>query len=252
MTGKRLSIKRSRQFFGALASVVLTQFPNPERNGCPGTPTLRAIATKTISMRDGAIQHVGKCSPCFGELTEMRRDLYRRKVLRTAGTATALVIVTILVGYFGFLRPDTRAQQEATQTRESAAPSTSPQSTRAESVPPRPQLEYQTALLDLKNASASRAVEPSGSKSLQPVQMPRGLLTLTVHLPIGSEEGSYEMEIRKPNQPAIRSATAYARIERGITKLVTNIDTSSIQPGEYEVAWRLIDFNWRYYPILIR
>src|SRR5262249_43224086 len=114
MTSKKRSHRRSREFFRALQSVVLTHFPNPERLGCPGTSVLRAIATKSISMRDPAIEHVGKCSPCFAELTEMRRDLQRRKMFWTTGTAAAaIVILVLLVGYFALPRLSKPAQEEA-------------------------------------------------------------------------------------------------------------------------------------------
>ena len=86
---------------------------------------------------------------------------------------------------------------------------------------------------------------------MPPIEIPRGLLALTIQLPVGSEAGPYELEIRKPNQPAMGAAKAQATIENGITKLPINVDTSSIQPGEYEFAWRLADFSWRHYPILI-
>ena len=109
------------------------------------------------------------------------------------------------------------------------------------------------ALLDLRNASTTRTVQPSGSTSnVQPIEIPRGRLALTVQLPVGSEAGSYEVEIRKPNQSATRTAKSQATIENGITKLPINMDTNSIQPCEYEFAWRLADFSWRHYPILIR
>src|SRR5207249_5270903 len=113
------------------------------------------------------------------------------------------------------------------------------------STTPVPQLKYEAALVDLRNASATRTIEPASSTSTPPIEIPRGLLALTIELPIGSAAGSYEMEIRKPNQPPIRVAKGEARIEDGITKLIINIDTSSIQPGEYEFGWRPVDFTWR-------
>jgi hypothetical protein len=78
------------------------------------------------------------------------------------------------------------------------------------------------------------------------------MLTLTVQLPIGSEVGLYEVEIRRPNHSPIRTAKGQATIESGITKLLINIDTITVQPGGYEFSWRLGDFNWRSYPLLIR
>jgi len=60
------------------------------------------------------------------------------------------------------------------------------------------------------------------------------------------------MEIRKANQPAIQTARAQADIDAGITKLLLKIDTASIEPGEYDFAWRLTNFGWRHYPIVVR
>jgi hypothetical protein len=251
MTRDRLSKREDRRLHQALASVVLTQFPNPERKDCPGTPVLRAIATKTIPMRDPVHEHVGSCSPCFSELTEIREAVHRRNVmwtLRAAGAAG--VALAVLVVYFAFLRADGPTRQEAVQP---GTPPGVPQTNEPVYNAPPTQPVYITTMLDLRNASTTRTVQPSGATSnMQPIAIPRGLLALTVQLPVGSEAGSYEVEIRKPNQPATRTAKAQATIENGITKLPINIDTSSLPPAEYEFAWRLADFSWRHYPILIR
>lgn len=251
MMRDKLSKREDRVLHRALASIVLTQYPNPERKDCPGTPVLRAIATKSIPMRDPAHEHVGSCSPCFSELTEIRRAFHRRNVLWATGTAgAAVLILAVLVAYFAFLRVQSPVRQEAGQP---GGPTATPQT--GDSIPTAPpsQTEYEMALLDLRNASATRTLEPSASSSnVRPVEIHRGLLTLTVQLPTGSEAGSYEIEIRKPNQPAIRAAEGQATIENGITTLVINMDTAFIQAGEYEFSWRLADFGWRYYPILVR
>jgi len=253
MMPDKLSKRQDKALHKALASVVLTQFPNPERTDCPGAEVLRAIATKRISMRDPAIEHVGQCSPCFAELTQMRKTRHRRKVLSASGTGVMVVILAILVTYFSSRRVDSQIQHQTSQTSVETGIATQigGGAQRGGSVPPA--LSQQTALLDLRNASATRTVEPSLSSShVQPIEIPRGPLALTVQLPIGSDVGAYEVEIRKSNQPALRAAKGKATIEDGITKLPVNLDTSSIQPGEYEFAWRLDDFSWRHHPILIR
>ena len=251
MMRDKLSKREDRALHQALASVVLTQFPNPQRKDCPGTSVLRAIATKSIPMRDPAHEHVGSCSPCFSELTDMREALHRRNVLWTMRTAGAAVLVlAVLVVYFTFLRVDRPLRQEAVQP---GGPTGAPQTDQPIRSAPPSQRDYVIAMLDLRNASTTRTVQPSGSPSnVQRVEIPRGLLALTVQLPVGSEAGPYEVEIRKPNQPATRAAKAQATIENGITRLPINVDTRSIQPGEYEFAWRVADFSWRHYPILIR
>jgi len=169
----------------------------------------------------------------------------------TMGTAgTAVLVLAVLVAYFAFLRVDSHVGQEAVQPR---SPVETPQIDDPNRSLPPSQPGQVAAMLDLRNASVTRTVQPSGSPpSLQPIEIPRGLLALTIQLPIGSESGLYEVEIRKPNQLAISTAKAPAMIENGITKLLINIDTSALQPRRYEFAWRLRDFGWRSYPILIR
>ena len=100
MSEDHLSNRQIRALERAMARVVMTQFPNPERKGCPGPTVLRAIATKRISMRDPAINHVARCSPCFRELTALRRAIFTRKVLWLVGAVVAMVILAVLTGHF--------------------------------------------------------------------------------------------------------------------------------------------------------
>jgi hypothetical protein len=101
MTPDKLSKLDDRAILRAYKSGILTQFPNPKRQNCPGRDTLRMIATKRISMRDPAIDHVSQCSPCFAELTEIRQLLRRQKLLWASGAAVAaIVLAAVLAGLF--------------------------------------------------------------------------------------------------------------------------------------------------------
>jgi hypothetical protein len=257
MTGDRLSRRQDKALHRALASVVMTQFPNPERQDCPGTPVLQAIAAKRLSLGDPALEHVARCSPCFTELTEMRKVLRQQKMLWALGTVgTAAVLLAAFVAYFSPLSVESPPGEETVQVGVPGGsdgvvpPENTPETEDATPAPP-PQPIYETALLDLRNASAIRTVEPSTSDE-QPIEVPRGLLALTVQLPIGSDEGSYEVEIRRPGEPPVLTALGQATIQNGITTLSVDVDTRSIQPGEYEFGWRLGDFSRRSHPILIR
>ena len=54
------------------------------------------------------------------------------------------------------------------------------------------------------------------------------------------------------NLPDIQTARGQGTIDAGITKLILEIDTTSIEAGEYDFAWRLSNFAWRHYPIVVR
>jgi hypothetical protein len=244
-----LSKREDRALHRALASIVLTQYPNPERKDCPGTRVLRSIATKSIAMRDPVHEHVGRCSPCFSELTEIRQALHRRNLTWSLGTAGAAVLVLAVVAYFAFLRVDNPVRLEAVQPGVPAGtlPAGNPNSTSPT------QAEHELALLDLRNASATRTVQPSApTPNVRPAEIARGLLAVTVQLPLGSEAGSYEVQLRDPALSTLVLSMGVAHVENGITKLTVYIDTRSIPSGKYEFGWRPIGFDWRFYPLLIR
>src|SRR4051812_29843613 len=103
MMGDHLSKREDRTLHRTMESVILTRFPNPERKNCPGTAVLRTIASKRISMKDPALEHAGRCSPCFAELTDIRRAIHKQNVVWITGTAAAAVILlAVSLGYFGF------------------------------------------------------------------------------------------------------------------------------------------------------
>ena len=255
----KLTRREDRALLKALREIVLTQYPNPERKDCPGTSILRAIATKRISMFDPAHEHVGSCSPCFEELTDIRRRLQRRNILTwaTSAATTAIVVVSVLLTYPRPHRqenPVARQREQTIQANNSQGPTEPADAIKTAPAPPRPpQPQYELAVLDLRNASVARSIEPAGPASnAKPIEITRGLLTLLTQLPVGSDSGPYEVQIRDAKQQPIRNAKGEAVIENGITKLSINVDVRSVPPGEYEFAWRQADFSWRHYPISIR
>ena len=93
LSNKWISRWNDRLLHRALASVVITQFPNPERRGCPEQDVLHAMAAKRLPLMHVAFDHVGSCSPCFREVRDMRRAL-RYKKIATLIAASAMTVVT--------------------------------------------------------------------------------------------------------------------------------------------------------------
>ena len=225
MTAHRLSKKQDRALHRAFESVVLTRFPNPERKDCPSRETLLAIAHKKLPMRDPAGDHVTRCSPCFGEFVELRNHLRRTRVLWLLTTAT-VVTVALLLGYVIFRAPIGDAP-----------------------VPTAIQNTPQVALLDLRDFSLPRGPSSSSASNLNILRLNRAFLKLTIQLPIGAEEGPYELQIKKEDQRPLAAANGGAKIENHVTTLHVQIDASRIAPGDYLLAVKHADFNWRYYPL---
>jgi len=59
--------------------VLLTAYPNPDRQGCPGEEGLSGLAeraTSDASLEGDAVwEHVKRCSPCYREFLAIRERL---------------------------------------------------------------------------------------------------------------------------------------------------------------------------------
>jgi hypothetical protein len=73
-----------------------TAFPNPMREGCPNSSTLRAMAyrDRRLTLIDLPISHVVTCSPCFQEYVRLRRMSFLTRTIQV--TAASLVVLAAL------------------------------------------------------------------------------------------------------------------------------------------------------------
>jgi hypothetical protein len=86
----------------------------------------------------------------------------------------------------------------------------------------------------------------------QPLSLIRDRLDLTILLPVGSEPGSYEVQILDSDLKSRASASASAAIRNFITTLQTTIDLHSLPAGAYQLALRREGEDWRLYPAKIQ
>ncbi len=104
-----------KRLLDILRQGLATEFPNPERIGCPGSALLKGIAQGKVSLTEAEpwLDHLGSCSPCFQEFKEFRRQsaIQRRRVMTWVATAAVLLFA---VG--GWLWVRARHSVEATDT----------------------------------------------------------------------------------------------------------------------------------------
>ena len=66
-----------------IQDAILTSYPNPNRDGCPGTAALYDLARRAAELGtlegDEGWEHVTHCSPCYREYLEARDQLRRPK-----------------------------------------------------------------------------------------------------------------------------------------------------------------------------
>ena len=210
-----------KRLLDVLRQGLATEFPNPERIGCPGNALLKGIAQGKVSLTEAEpwLDHLGSCSPCFQEFKEFRRQsaIQRRRLLTWLATAAVLLFA---VG--GWLWVRARHSVEATDT----------------------------AVLDLRERSVARGQSQDGTDQA-PLQLPKTAKHLVLYLPIGSKEGPYDLGLLTETGDEILSATGIAELKDHITGLRVDVDLSSVRPGEYSLGIRQPSLEWARYPIRV-
>jgi hypothetical protein len=222
-----------------LQEAILRDYPNPERRGCPGSEALKRLASSDLPQTsDPAWDHVTHCSPCYREFLEFREeqkeanDRARRRRRVVLATAAALILVC---GLWLFLR----RSPEAKPPQNPAKPA--PQIVARAS--PRP------AYLDFESVRTGRGEEQTPSRPLK-YALPLDDLDLKIRLPIGSEDGQYQVEILpEPGKPPVASDNGVAALENHSVFLRTRIDLAGLKTGKYYIAFRRVNAEWTVLPL---
>jgi hypothetical protein len=223
-TGSRQVLKAQEEFNGEekrildlLGRGLSRDFPNPQRVGCPDSALLRRIALRRVplSEADRWLNHFSSCSPCFQEFTQFRKQAVERRRTQV-WLAAAAVFIFAVVGWF-WLRSRPSGQTSA------------------------------TVVLDLRERSLARGEIPTGAKDVA-LEIPRSARHLIVDLPIGSNEGSYDLALLNEAGDEVSRATGTARLEDHVVILRADIDIRNLSPGLYFIGLRQLGPEWSRYP----
>jgi hypothetical protein len=107
----------------------------------------------------------------------------------------------------------------------------------------------QTAVLDLRNRSASRSPEPNLG---EPLELRRRFSQLNIYLPVGSPEGAYEVRIVTTSGDSLLNAGGLAQLNDGITALQVRGNAFIARPGQYILQIRKAPSEWNSYPLVLR
>jgi hypothetical protein len=210
--------------------------PNPDRVGCPSQDVLIALTRRERPIGDPAYEHLLKCSPCYREFRALQqtgisvRPEPRSRMWWFAAVA-AVLLLAAAGAWFGVFNRQSPGPEP--QTREVPAATA----------------ELRTEL-DLRKYAVARSQEKADERP--PVSLPRGRLTATILLPVGSEPGPYEVQVLDSNLQSKASATGNAEIRDFVTTLRATIDLGSVMPGRYQLALRRDGEEWRLFPAEVR
>jgi hypothetical protein len=209
-------IKRARKM---LQQAALKEFPNPERIGCPPAEALEAMAWRKRPATEADLHHITHCSPCFGTFLAIRNSVAKKRLVRaTIALASAAVLI---LGIYLAARFRTGYEAKAV-----------------------------IAQWNLEHASPQRSAE---SQVPLTVEAPRERGIVIIQLPLGSDDGQYDVEIRKDTIDAapIKRFHGVAAIQNGHTKLPVQMDFSGLRPGKYYIAFRHADASWHFVPLVL-
>jgi hypothetical protein len=230
LSKRPFSSEEEKRLLKAAREVFLNDFPNPERKGCPGSETIRALAFDKLRADEAHRwwSHLCRCSPCTREFSGFRREAVRAIRLRTAGLIAAAAVIIVIVGWAVAAKLGVQIGHGVVAWAEG----------------------WQQASLDLRGHEALRGGEPG--PSLPPLVLPRGKLELTIDLPVGSEPGHYEVELQQPDGQTVARANSTANLVNGLTVLKIRIDTRNLHAGGASLRLRPPQRSWSGYRVSFR
>jgi hypothetical protein len=227
--GRELTRQGERRLIGVATDAIKTDFPNPERLGCPESTALRAIARRHLSAPDteDAIDHIATCSPCFDEYNRHRRRHLLLRRGRVVLICAACVGALGSAWHFGRMNRVSEKQPVAQQALDPVL----------------------TATLDFSKRTVERSGDVQRKPEPETPHLKRAVLRLTIRLPIGTEDGAYSVQFWTGDDQPVAEATGNAVWDGSAETLITVIDLRNLAAGEYKLAIRNARWSWSTYRV---
>ena len=113
----------------------------------------------------------------------------------------------------------------------------------------RRRLKLQPLIFEIGLPSEARTGPTSGDVVV--ASLPARPLDLSIYLPIGSEEGRYEVAILRAEGNPLVAVGGSATLQNRKVTLQLRTDLTGFAPGRYLLGVRKGNFRWAYYPIAL-
>lgn len=227
---RHFSRREERRLIESALNAVTSDFPNPERFGCPESSAVIAIAQGRLSSpeTEDVIDHIATCSPCFLEYSQHRRRHRVRVITKVAlASAAGLILIAVLwrfgPAYVGHRQPPMAKEMVSTPL---------------------------SATLDFRNRTVERSESAEHHKRDDIPHLTRVVVNLAIKLPVGVEDGLYQVELRTRSNKTVLTSAGTAAWHEGAETLTATLDCRSVTPGEYTFAIRKGTSAWRLYPVI--
>lgn len=209
--------------------------PNPNREGCPSKETLAALSSRKLPIGDPGYLHIVRCSPCFREFRAMQQERKKqRRLRRNQALGVAALIVLAIGGPWMLLRDRSAGAGSSTlRTSNVSAPAAD-----------------QQARLDLRPFVVTRGDQSRAEP--EPLVLPRARVNATLLLPVGADEGPYELRLLDRDLSPRATAEGSAAIVDFVTTLRATLDLRAFEPGAYQLGIRRAGGEWQMFPARIQ
>jgi hypothetical protein len=102
-------------------------------------------------------------------------------------------------------------------------------------------------VLDLRGRATVRG-DSTSQTSQPPLDVPRNARSLDLELPIGSNDGAYDVALLNLSGAELFRTSAAAKLEDHIMVLRADVDLGGITPGSYFLAVRQPGLEWTRFP----
>ena len=212
----------------AASDAVKRSYANPDRIDCPSSEAIEAVVVRRFSHPDfdDTVDHIAMCAPCLEAYSRRRqRHRLRQRSVWAAGFAALLLLGLV----WTYLNREHRPEHEV-----------------AKRTPTPPVV----ATLDYSSWTAERSASSSAPKHETP-KVARVRLALTLLLPIGTEDGPYDVRVLSASGKVVAEASGVARWTGKAERLDINLDLSRLPPAAYTLAIQSPGTSERAYPVLL-
>jgi hypothetical protein len=162
------------------------------------------------------LEHLGACSPCYRDFLELQSK-YRRRRARMIFALAASVLIVVGLATWAMMRQHNQ--------------------------------QIARAVVDLRDRSMARGTETPPAEP--PLEIPQNVSHLSIYLPLGSSDGSYDVRIISARSEPLSSGSGNAKLEKGVT--ILNIDLAPLSSrGSYLLQIRRKGSEWISFPLQVR
>jgi hypothetical protein len=110
---------------------------------------------------------------------------------------------------------------------------------------------FKEVALDLRMTGTIRGDGASRQFQGPTPRLPRARLSITIQLPVGSEDGVYDIAIANSTGQMIVQSRGEARLQNFIEILPLRVNLTELSPGRYELRLRRTQTEWNSYSVVV-